>query len=144
VTRGNHYHHTKTEKFFVVGGEGIVRMRQIESSEVLEYKVRGEAFQVDRHPAGVHPFDRKRRGRRIGHAVLGQRDLWTLTVWIPISSRYWRLPKKPRFPVTAHESRYGCRHPSGESSGFPASSRRLDRYMDHVLVHTGPGTTITS
>lgn len=52
VTRGNHYHHTKTEKFFVVGGEGIIRMRQIESSEVLEYKVRGEAFQVIDIPPG--------------------------------------------------------------------------------------------
>ena len=52
VTRGNHYHHTKTEKFFVVGGEGIIRMRHIESSEVLEYKVRGEAFQVIDIPPG--------------------------------------------------------------------------------------------
>jgi len=52
VTRGNHYHHTKTEKFLVVEGEGIVRMRQIESSEVLEYKVRGEAFQVIDIPPG--------------------------------------------------------------------------------------------
>ena len=52
ITRGNHYHHTKTEKFFVVGGEGIIRMRQIESPEVLEYKVRGEAFQVIDIPPG--------------------------------------------------------------------------------------------
>ena len=52
ITRGNHYHHTKAEKFFVVGGEGIIRMRQIESSEVLEYKVRGEAFQVIDIPPG--------------------------------------------------------------------------------------------
>ena len=52
VTRGNHYHHTKTEKFLVVEGEGIVRMRQIEGSEVLEYKVRGEAFQVIDIPPG--------------------------------------------------------------------------------------------
>ena len=27
VTRGNHYHHTKTEKFFVVEGDGLIRMR---------------------------------------------------------------------------------------------------------------------
>jgi len=52
ATRGNHYHHTKAEKFFVVGGEGIIRMRQIESSEVLEYRVRGEDFQVIDIPPG--------------------------------------------------------------------------------------------
>ena len=27
VTRGNHYHHTKGEKFFVVEGDGLIRMR---------------------------------------------------------------------------------------------------------------------
>ena len=52
ITRGNHYHHTKTEKFFVVEGEGIVRMRHIERPEVVEYRVRGEAFQVVDIPPG--------------------------------------------------------------------------------------------
>lgn len=52
VTRGNHYHHTKAEKFFVVEGEGIIRMRHIESPEVMEYRVRGEAFQVIDIPPG--------------------------------------------------------------------------------------------
>jgi UDP-2-acetamido-2,6-beta-L-arabino-hexul-4-ose reductase len=52
IVRGNHYHHTKAEKFFVVEGEGMVRMRQIESSEVLEYRVRGEDFQVIDIPPG--------------------------------------------------------------------------------------------
>jgi UDP-2-acetamido-2,6-beta-L-arabino-hexul-4-ose reductase len=52
ITRGNHYHHTKTEKFFVVEGEGVVLMRQIESSELVEYRVRGEAFQVIDIPPG--------------------------------------------------------------------------------------------
>jgi len=52
IARGNHYHHTKAEKFFVVAGEGIIRMRHIERSQVLEYKVRGEAFQVIDIPPG--------------------------------------------------------------------------------------------
>ena len=52
VTRGNHYHHTKTEKFLVVEGEGVIRMRQIESSEVHEYEVCGEAFNVIDIPPG--------------------------------------------------------------------------------------------
>jgi UDP-2-acetamido-2,6-beta-L-arabino-hexul-4-ose reductase len=52
VTRGNHYHHTKTEKFFVVEGEGIIRMRSIENSGVVEYRVRGDGFQVIDIPPG--------------------------------------------------------------------------------------------
>jgi UDP-2-acetamido-2,6-beta-L-arabino-hexul-4-ose reductase len=52
ITRGNHFHHTKTEKFFVVQGEGIIRMRHIELAEVVEYRVRGEDFQVIDIPPG--------------------------------------------------------------------------------------------
>lgn len=52
VTRGNHYHQTKVEKFLVVEGEGVIRMRHIESSQVLEYAVRGEAFEVIDIPPG--------------------------------------------------------------------------------------------
>ena len=58
ITRGNHYHHTKTEKFFVVEGEGIVRMRQIERPEVVKYRVRGEAFQaIDIPPGYTHSIE---------------------------------------------------------------------------------------
>jgi len=58
VTRGNHYHHTKTEQFLVVEGEGVVRMRNIESSEVLEYGVRGEALQaIDIPPGYTHSIE---------------------------------------------------------------------------------------
>ena len=35
ITRGNHYHHTKVEKFLVVEGEGIVRFRSIQPIEPL-------------------------------------------------------------------------------------------------------------
>lgn len=52
ITRGNHYHHTKTEKFLVVEGEGIIRMRHIESPEVVDYRVRGEECQVIDIPPG--------------------------------------------------------------------------------------------
>ena len=68
VTRGNHYHHTKAEKFFVVEGEGIIRMRHIESPEVAEYRVRGEAFQViDIPPGYTHSIEN-----------IGSRDMVTL------------------------------------------------------------------
>lgn len=52
ITRGNHYHHTKTEKFFVVEGEGLIRMRPIEGGPVAEYRVRGRDYQVINIPPG--------------------------------------------------------------------------------------------
>ncbi len=52
VTRGNHYHHTKAEKFFVIAGEGVIRMRQIHSSDVVEYRIRGEDYRVVDIPPG--------------------------------------------------------------------------------------------
>ena len=53
VTRGNHYHHTKVEKFFVVEGDGLIRMRAIESRTVQEYEVHGREYQVIDIPPGV-------------------------------------------------------------------------------------------
>jgi UDP-2-acetamido-2,6-beta-L-arabino-hexul-4-ose reductase len=52
ITRGNHYHHTKTEKFFVVEGEGLIRMRSIEGGAVEEFCVTGSAYQVVDIPPG--------------------------------------------------------------------------------------------
>jgi UDP-2-acetamido-2,6-beta-L-arabino-hexul-4-ose reductase len=52
ITRGNHYHHTKTEKFFVVEGDGLIRMRAIEADQVLEYSVMGSTYQVVDIPPG--------------------------------------------------------------------------------------------
>lgn len=46
VTRGNHYHHVKTEKFLVLSGEGLVRLRQIQRDDVYEYHIRGEDYRV--------------------------------------------------------------------------------------------------
>lgn len=53
ITRGNHYHHTKTEKFFVVEGDGLIRMRAVEGGPVREYSVTGSAYQVIDIPPGV-------------------------------------------------------------------------------------------
>ncbi|WP_299873340.1 NAD-dependent epimerase/dehydratase family protein [uncultured Cocleimonas sp.] len=46
VTRGNHYHNTKNEKFMVVKGEASIRLRQIHGDEVIEYKVSDQKIQV--------------------------------------------------------------------------------------------------
>ncbi len=52
VTKGNHWHHTKLEKFLVVSGEGVIRFRRWDSDEVIEYEVSGEKLQVVDIPAG--------------------------------------------------------------------------------------------
>jgi UDP-2-acetamido-2,6-beta-L-arabino-hexul-4-ose reductase len=52
VTRGNHYHHTKTEKFLVIEGEGLIRMRPLDGVEIAEYRVSGEMPQVVDIPPG--------------------------------------------------------------------------------------------
>ena len=52
VTRGNHYHHTKTEKFFVVEGDGLIRMRAVEGGPIEEYSVTGSEYRVIDIPPG--------------------------------------------------------------------------------------------
>jgi UDP-2-acetamido-2,6-beta-L-arabino-hexul-4-ose reductase len=52
ITRGNHYHHTKVEKFFVVEGTGIIRLRHLRTGEMVEMKVSGEDFKVVDIPPG--------------------------------------------------------------------------------------------
>ncbi len=52
IIRGNHYHHTKTEKFLVVQGEALIRFRHIMSNQIIEHRVQGENFQVVDIPPG--------------------------------------------------------------------------------------------
>lgn len=43
VTRGDHFHLNKIERFLVVQGEAVIRIRKVLSDEVWEYKVSGDA-----------------------------------------------------------------------------------------------------
>ncbi len=52
ITKGNHWHHTKNEKFLVVSGQGLIRFRKLDSKKVVEYKVTGEKLQVVDIPVG--------------------------------------------------------------------------------------------
>lgn len=52
ITKGNHYHHTKNEKFMVVSGKGVIRFRKIDGEKVIEYKVSGEKLEVVDIPVG--------------------------------------------------------------------------------------------
>ena len=83
ITRGNHYHHTKTEKFLVVEGEALIRFRSIQPeirdqrseisnvppdlrpptsdlspSNVIEHRVTGKDFRVlDIPPGYTHSIE---------------------------------------------------------------------------------------
>jgi UDP-2-acetamido-2,6-beta-L-arabino-hexul-4-ose reductase len=52
ITKGNHWHHTKNEKFLVVSGKGVIRFRKIDSDKVIEYFVSGEKVKVIDIPPG--------------------------------------------------------------------------------------------
>ncbi|HSN74446.1 MAG TPA: NAD-dependent epimerase/dehydratase family protein [Anaerolineae bacterium] len=75
ITRGNHFHHTKTEKFLVLEGEAIIRFRHIEDrrseirdqrSEVVEYRVSGQDFRVVDIPTGyTHSIENVGQGELV-------------------------------------------------------------------------------
>jgi len=54
ITKGNHWHHTKNEKFLVVSGTGVIRFRKIdsESNDIIEYFVSGQKLEVVDIPVG--------------------------------------------------------------------------------------------
>lgn len=52
ITKGNHWHHTKNEKFLVVHGQGIIRFRKIDMDEIIEYNVSGDKLEVVDIPVG--------------------------------------------------------------------------------------------
>jgi UDP-2-acetamido-2,6-beta-L-arabino-hexul-4-ose reductase len=52
ITRGNHYHHTKTEKFLVLEGDAVVRFRALYGAEIIEHRVDGRDFRVIDIPPG--------------------------------------------------------------------------------------------
>ncbi|WP_414838622.1 capsular polysaccharide biosynthesis protein CapF [Carnobacterium sp. TMP28] len=71
ITKGNHWHHTKNEKFLVVSGEGQIRFRKLNSNEIIEYNVTGEKLEVVDIPAGYT------------HSIvnIGKKDLVTV-MWV--------------------------------------------------------------
>ncbi|HII4458896.1 TPA: NAD-dependent epimerase/dehydratase family protein [Clostridium perfringens] len=71
ITKGNHWHDTKNEKFLVVSGEGVIRFRKVDSEEIIEYKVSGEKLEVVDIPVGYT------------HSIIntGERDMVTI-MWV--------------------------------------------------------------
>ncbi|MGJ9383959.1 capsular polysaccharide biosynthesis protein CapF [Salipaludibacillus sp. CF4.18] len=52
ITKGNHWHHTKNEKFLVVSGKGVIRFRKIGTDDTIEYFVSGDKMEVVDIPTG--------------------------------------------------------------------------------------------
>ena len=46
VTKGQHWHHTKNEKFVVVSGHGLIQLRKIGTDEIINFEVSGEKIEV--------------------------------------------------------------------------------------------------
>jgi UDP-2-acetamido-2,6-beta-L-arabino-hexul-4-ose reductase len=53
ITRGNHYHDTKVEKFCVIQGKGVIRLRHVLAEEIIEYPVDDLNIQVVDIPPGL-------------------------------------------------------------------------------------------
>lgn len=52
ITKGNHWHHTKNEKFVVVSGKGLIQFRKIGTDEIINYHVSGDKLEVVDIPTG--------------------------------------------------------------------------------------------
>lgn len=52
ITKGNHWHHTKNEKFLVVSGSGVIRFRKLDTDKIIEYFVSGDKLEVVDIPVG--------------------------------------------------------------------------------------------
>ena len=46
ITKGQHWHHTKNEKFVVVHGRGLIQLRKLGTNEIVEFEVSGDKIEV--------------------------------------------------------------------------------------------------
>jgi UDP-2-acetamido-2,6-beta-L-arabino-hexul-4-ose reductase len=53
ITRGNHYHDLKVEKFCVLEGDAVIRFRPVLGDDVTEHRVSGTDFRVVDIPPGM-------------------------------------------------------------------------------------------
>ncbi|MBQ7816631.1 MAG: capsular polysaccharide biosynthesis protein CapF, partial [Oscillospiraceae bacterium] len=52
ITRGDHWHHTKVEKFFVIKGKATISFRHMITNEIIRYEVCGDTPTVVDIPVG--------------------------------------------------------------------------------------------
>lgn len=84
ITRGNHYHDSKIEKFCLIQGNGNIRFRDLESNEIFEYLVDDQKIQiVDIPPGYTHSIEN-----------VGDREMivlfWASEIFDPeVPDTYW-------------------------------------------------------
>ena len=52
VIRGNHYHNTKNEKFCVIQGKAVIKLRNILDNKIISYYVSGKKIEIVDIPSG--------------------------------------------------------------------------------------------
>lgn len=52
ITKGNHYHHSKNEKYLVVSGTCVTKLRKVGDDKVISYKTSGKKLEVIDIPPG--------------------------------------------------------------------------------------------
>lgn len=52
IKRGEHWHHTKGEKFLVIHGKALIKLRYIHNETIMQYEVSGEELRVLDIPPG--------------------------------------------------------------------------------------------
>ncbi len=89
ITKGEHWHHTKHEKFIVIQGEGVIRFRKPGDTTVISYRVSGNTQTVvDIPPGYTHNIEN-----------LGDTDMltimWANECFDPAHPDTYRLPVAP-------------------------------------------------
>jgi len=66
IFRGNHYHHTKMEKFIVIKGQAKITFKHILTGEIKEYDVNDREFKIVNIPVGyTHKIENTGTGEMI-------------------------------------------------------------------------------
>ena len=131
VTAGQHYHHSKTEKFLVISGDAALRFRHVaDRRDARDCARRGaRPVIVETVPGWTHDIT------NVGDEEMIVM-LWANEVFDRQPTRYLRLPALRRTPMKKLKvmTVVGTRPEIIRLSRVMA---RLDEHCEHVLVHTG-------
>lgn len=90
IMKGNHWHHTKNEKFLVVKGNALICFRKIDKKDIIEYHVSSECLEVvDIPPGYTHSIE------NIGEEELVT-VMWASEAFDPEHPDTWPLLVKER------------------------------------------------
>jgi UDP-2-acetamido-2,6-beta-L-arabino-hexul-4-ose reductase len=77
--KGDHYHHIRYEKFMIISGEGVIRLRKKYHDEVVEFTAQEFTHQLITIPPGyIHQVENTGKG----HLILW---MWSSLIFMPTS-----------------------------------------------------------